>query len=221
MDHLLHLGGRYFLSTKKQTINLNNHPFKMSSMGIYQIPCNHTSDQLPTGFGTCPAHLTMNLPIFRRNNIRYVPWTPTDYNNNTINLHYKSLNIPPPLELNKTVINALDKTFHRLDGHLADKLKTIRADVDNIHEVSNTPLAIAIASIALVFSAVNLLTFIVLCCYHRRRRLNQPDLNLVHYVKTPTPQNRPLPTPPTPEHEHFPMTTICPDCGEEEDSISE
>ena len=122
-DRLYHLGGRHFLSTQTQTIQVNRKPFHMSSLAVYHIPCNHTSEQLPTGFGTCPKYLTISLALFRRKTIKYVPWIPSHASNSTIQLHYKSLSIPPPLKFNKSVINALDKTFHRIDRDLAEKIK--------------------------------------------------------------------------------------------------
>ena len=215
-DYLYHLGGRYFLSTKHQTVQLSTQTLKMSPLSVYHIPCNQTSEELPIGFGTCPDQLTINLPIFRKKTVKYVPWTPSDLNNNTINLHYKSLQIPPPLQFNKTVINALDKTFNRLDGDLATKLKSIREDIKNLHEESSTPLALVIASMALCFSHLNLIIFIVLCCYHRRRGQAQPDLSLVHYVKV-QPRDKPA-SPPNDEFTH--ITQSCPDCGEDELSLT-
>ena len=191
----------------------------MSSLAVYHIPCNHTSEQLPTGFCTCPKYLTISLPLFRRKTIKYVPWIPSHASNSTIQLHYKSLSIPPPLKFNKSVINALDKTFHRIDGDLAEKIKTIRKDITDLHEVAAFPVTLVIASIALGFSLLNTLIFIILCCYHRRRRHNQPDLNLVHYVQVQknnrrqAPVHRPLPAIP---EEEIPMQDICPDCGEPE-----
>lgn len=189
----------------------------MSPLAVYHIPCNHTSDQLSTGFGTCPQHVTISLPVFRRKTVKYVPWMPTDTNNNTINLHYESLKIPPPLKFNQTVLNALDQTFHRIDGDLADKLKIIRKDIKSLHEVNVSPLALILASIAFAVSSIHTIIFIALCCYHHRRRQHQPNLNLVHYVQT-KPQAKPKtetlrPLPEIPEEE-IPMNEICPDCGD-------
>ena len=206
--NLYHLGGRYFLSTKEQQINLNGKPFKMMPLSVYHIPCDHVSDDLETGFGTCPHHLTVNLPVFRRKFMRFVPWTPSDDNSSTIDLHYKSLDVPPPLKFNKTVINALDKTFNRLDGDLAKKLKQVRTDINHIHEVSVTPLGIIIGSIALGFSTINLIILITLCRLQRYRRQNGPDANLVHYVKATNKEPEKI-------EELLELQHICPDCGGE------
>ncbi|KAK3731046.1 hypothetical protein QZH41_006947 [Actinostola sp. cb2023] len=212
---MFHLGGRYFLALKEQTIPLSNGPLRMSPLAIYHIPCNSTSDKLPTGFGTCPSVLTINLPIFRRKIIKFVPWTPNHYNA-TIDLHYKSLSIPPPLTVNKTVITALDKTFNRLNGHLATKLNKVQQDIKNIHEVTTTPIALVLGSIALCISIINFIIIVVIYYCHRAYQRHNPDLNLVHYVQTnPTQaQNR------TEGPELIPMNDICPDCGEPQQSNS-
>ena len=208
-DHIFHLGGRYYLSTRKQTIQLSTGPLRMSPLAVYHIPCNATSDTLTTGFGSCPSTITITFPIFRRKIIKYVPWTPMD-NNATINLHYKSLNVPPPLKLNKTVLIALDRTFQRLDGDLAIKLQKVRQDINRIHEVNVTPTAIILASIAISLSLINVIVFIALCCYHRHRHTS--NLDLVHYVQTTAPQQI-YPPCQDPHNEALHVIDNCPDCG--------
>ncbi|KAK3754327.1 hypothetical protein QZH41_017838 [Actinostola sp. cb2023] len=200
---------KYYLSTRKQTIQLSTGPLRMSPLAVYQIPCNATSDDLTTGFGSCPSTITITFPILRRKVIKYVPWTPTD-NNATIQLHYQSLGIPPLLKLNKTVLNALDITFHRLDGDLANKLQKVRTDIDRIHEVNNTPTAVILASIAICLSLINVIVFIVLCCYHRQRHTS--NLDLVHYVRA-TPPQQAYPPHQDPHNEALHIIDNCPDCG--------
>ncbi|KAK3721639.1 hypothetical protein QZH41_003661 [Actinostola sp. cb2023] len=199
----------YYLSTRKQTIQLSTGPLRMSPLAVYHIPCNATSDTLTTGFGSCPSTITITFPIFRRKIIKYVPWTPMD-NNATINLHYKSLNVPPPLKLNKTVLIALDRTFQRLDGDLAIKLQKVRQDINRIHQVNVTPTAIILASIAISLSLINVIVFIALCCYHRHRHTS--NLDLVHYVQTTAPQQI-YPPCQDPHNEALHVIDNCPDCG--------
>ncbi|KAK3750238.1 hypothetical protein QZH41_017414 [Actinostola sp. cb2023] len=66
--------------------------------------------------------MKVTLPIFKRRALTYIQWTPTT-NDSALDLHYQSLNIPPPLKINKTILNALDQTFHRIDGNIITKLQ--------------------------------------------------------------------------------------------------
>ncbi|KAK3739288.1 hypothetical protein QZH41_007136 [Actinostola sp. cb2023] len=91
---------------------------------FHRIDGNIITKLQKTGFGSCPSSMKVTLPIFKRRALTYIQWTPTT-NDSALDLHYQSLNIPPPLKINKTILNALDQTFHRIDGNIITKLQKI------------------------------------------------------------------------------------------------
>jgi len=139
-DPLLHLGGRFYLSTIHQKIQLKKSTLSMTPLTVYSLPCNESSPSLKTGFGQCPTTLTMSIPIFARRVVKYIPWI-VPANQTTLNLHYNSLKIGPRLRFNKSTIKALDETFARLEGPLNRKFKTIRDEISSIKETSATSTA--------------------------------------------------------------------------------
>ena len=168
-----------------QKIKLSTKSISTTPLTVYHIPCNETSSVLPTGFGQCPATLTIAIPIFSRKVIRYIPWiVPT--NQSTLNLHYQSLKIPPRLRLNKATINALDQTINRIQGPLNHKLQVIRSDIDAIQVSSDTTTTQVAAYVALTFALVNTVLFITLTGIMCRRFRNRPHIEgypTVKYVK--------------------------------------
>ena len=185
---VIHLGGRYYLSTQTQQLETNKGTLNLTPLAIYQLPCNITADNLPTGFSTCPDVITMTLPVFRRRYVKYIPWNPK-HDNSTLDLHYESLKIPPRLQINKTVTKALDETFNRINGHLSIKLRQIRKDIDELHSVDVTPWALIIASIALSLVVIQTVIIIVFFCY-RRKRIQ--ETSLVHFIKESSKEPTPL-----------------------------
>lgn len=210
-DSIIHLGGRYFLSTKLQSITIAKKPMKLSPLAVYHLPCNMTSDDLLTGFGHCPSTITIAYPIFRRNRFKYIPWTPSQ-NNATLDLHFKSLNIPPPLHFNQSIRHALDETYKRLDGDLALKIQKVNKDIQKLHETDSSTSTKIIASIALAIAILNIVILITLCCLHRQRN-NQDQPFVVHSVQT---TGTPRPHSPhfkeEPQLELQPLNDTCPDC---------
>ena len=218
-DPILHLGGRFFLSTKTQQIRMSTGLLNMSPLAIYNIPCNSTSTDLPTGFGTCPYVLTIHLPIFRRKRVKFIPWTPEN-NNATLNLHYKSLGVLPPIHFNKNITKALDETYQRLDGHFSTQIRKVKAEIKKIHTVKGTSTPIIIASIAICLSVVNHVIFILWWFFNRKLRLRHPP-HLVHYVKNTRPHSphfteqpeMELLQPPDNPSDQLQRSDSCPDCG--------
>lgn len=58
---IIHLGGRYYLSTMEQQIKLNTRTIRMTPLTVYHIPCNETAHSLPSSFVECPQTLTKHL----------------------------------------------------------------------------------------------------------------------------------------------------------------
>ena len=184
---LHHLGGRYYLSVVKKTIQLTSTTLMLSPLTIFQLPCNETNNLLETGFGECPKAMTMSVPLFQKDNVQYVPWVPST-NRTGLDLHYESLKIGPRLVFNKTVITALDDTFQRIDATLHKKMNNLRTEIDAIQETQATSDALIVASTALVLALVNTIILISFCCIFKKFNQQQNDRlqNLVvQYRKEP------------------------------------
>ena len=66
-DHihpLIHLGGRYFLSTTSETLTLSSGELDVSPLAVYNFPCNVSFIGMKTSLGTCPQRLLVSLPLF-------------------------------------------------------------------------------------------------------------------------------------------------------------
>jgi len=103
---------------------------------IYHFPCDVTFATQQTGFGSCPNRITVHVPLFTKQTFHYVPWT--HHSKDILDLHYKSLNISPPLQFHNSTLQSLDRTFHLLDGQLATQLHTLKQDISKLHAVNET-----------------------------------------------------------------------------------
>lgn len=99
--------------------------------------------------------------------------------NSTINLHYKSLKLTPPLLFNSSITKALDNTFASLDGQLGTTLLKIRDDISKIQETSTTTLNDILTYIAFTLAILNiiLIVLILVAARHvlRTIRLNKSE----------------------------------------------
>lgn len=173
-ESILHLGGRYYLSTVRQQIKLTARTIQMTPLTVYHIPCNESSSALKTGFGQCPTTLQMSVPIFNKNTVKYIPWI-VPSNQSTLNLHYRSLKIAPPLKFNKSIIKSLDETFSRIDGRLHRKVQSIQKDISSIKETSATSTALIIACIALAIALLSTIVVTIIACYLWRSSRQRPE----------------------------------------------
>ena len=188
---LLHLGGRYYLSTTTQTFATSKGPLQLSPLMIYHFPCNTTFPDMVTGLGTCPQRMTLTVPVFSRDTLTYTPWTPTD-DDTLLRLHYKSLPIPPPDTLNKTVLKELDNTYQTLDARLTLQLAKANDSIASLHETTDTPISAILAALALSLSLLNTLVLLVTIIIPTLRRK-------LHTKTIHTPQRQP-------------SSPTCPDC---------
>ena len=76
--HPLHvLGGRYYLATTADTLQLNTGPINTSPLAVYHFPCNTTFNGMATGLGVWDT-MEVNIPLFNPDHIRYILRKPTD-----------------------------------------------------------------------------------------------------------------------------------------------
>ena len=75
-DHihpLIHLGGRYFLSTTSGTLTLTTGGLlSVSTLAVYNFPCNVSFVGMKASLATCPERLLVSLPVFLTSTITYV-----------------------------------------------------------------------------------------------------------------------------------------------------
>ena len=180
-DHihpLIHLGGRYFLSTTSGTLTLNSGELDVSPLAVYNFPCNVSFIGMKTSLGTCPQRLLVSLPLFSTDMITYIQWDPSSDDLTPLDLHQESLTIPPPIKINRTVIDNFDELFQRYDGQLSDTLQKADSLIDQIEETTISSYVKYIAFNALGLSVTNFIIFCIVCrCIFRifgRRAAHMP-----------------------------------------------
>ena len=180
-DHihpLIHLGGRYFLSTTSGTLTLSSGELDVSPLAVYNFPCNVSFIGMKTSLGTCPQRLLVSLPLFSTDMITYVQWDPNSDDLTPLDLHQESPTIQPPIKINRTVIDNFDQLFQRYDGQLSDTLQKADSLIDQIEETTISSYVEYIAFIALGLSVTNFIVFCIVCrCIFRifgRRAAHTP-----------------------------------------------
>ena len=121
-DHLqplIHLGGRRFLSTTSGSIPTTEGNLDVSPLAVYSFPCNTSFVGLKTTLASYPESLSISLPLFSASTITYVHWNPASDDVSPLQLHHKSLAIPPSLTINKTAINDLDELYQFYEVNVA------------------------------------------------------------------------------------------------------
>ena len=203
---LFHLGGRHYLSTTSSTLLVNGltnrSTLHLSPLMVYHFPCEVTFPEQQTGFGACPSRLEITVLLFTPTHINYIPWHAA-MDNSVLDLHYQSLNIPPPSTFNRSTLDSLDKTFQTLDGHLDYKLDKIRQDINHIQETSTTSLNDALTYAAFGLALLNTMCFCFLFCRFVRSRSSNATQNSTSTTKTLVATTQDF-IPPQCEHCHKP-----------------
>ena len=109
MQPLVHLGGRYFLSTTSGAVTTDSGQLEISPLAVYNFPCNVSVNGTEMSLTTCPERLTVSLPLFYTDTVTYVRWDPKSDDLSSLQLHRKSLSVPPPVKINRSVMNDLDE----------------------------------------------------------------------------------------------------------------
>ena len=195
---LVHLGGRYFLSTSTMPLMLSSGTITTSPFMIYHIPCNVTFAGMTTGLGRCPSSLTITVPIFTKQKFQYIPWRKVADDQSILHLHHQTLSIPPQTNLNHSVLEQLEETYRTLDGLLTTQLSQTNADIDKIHKTSQTSTTEIVAYSALGLSIFNLIFF----------------GTLIYFLRSSPPAKRC-----TRCHRHTPPTCKVPDGSAEDTAV--
>lgn len=177
-DHIqpfVHLGGRYFLSTTSGTVVTNTGYLDITPLAIYNFPCNISFVGMKTSLATCPKSLSISLPLFAVDSIVYVQWDPNSDDMSPLQLHHESLSAPPPVVINRTVLNEFDELFQYYDSQLSSAIDKADDMVNQIEVTSETTLTDYIAYAAFGLSVLNF----ILCCITCQclRKIFQHHLN--------------------------------------------
>ena len=118
-EHLqpfVHLGGRYYLPTTSRTISTSKGRMDISTLAVYNFPCNVSIDNYEMALSACPERLLVSLPMFTTNSVSYVKWKPDSSDQATLQLHHQSLTIPPETKINHSIVKELDDTYQYYDS---------------------------------------------------------------------------------------------------------
>ena len=176
LHELFHLGGRYYLSAQQGQLTLSNatngstHVIPLSPLMVYHFPCDLTFVTQQTGLGQCPDKITLHVPLFTQTSFYYVPWHTGD--DDILHLHYKSLNISPPLHFDNSTWQSLDDTYRLLDGQLTNRLALLKQDISHLHTATTTTtLNDWLTEIAFILT---LLHSVLVCFLHGRNGTQLP-----------------------------------------------
>ena len=179
LQPLVHLGGRYFLSTTTAKLKLKSRDLTTSSLVIYHIPCNESFEGMTAGLGTCPKSMSLTVPLFSTDTFQYVPWQAAAPNQPIMQLHYKSLHFLPKVKLNNTIKRELEQTYQTLDGKLTSDLQQANDDINDISETSTTSATTVVAYCAMGLTVLNLLIWAFLihmfCKFSKCARCHRPN----------------------------------------------
>lgn len=143
------------------------------------FPCNVTFETNTVGIGSCPKSLEIHVPIFTPTTFQLVPWKLINKDDLILKLHHHSLNIPPPVKWNRSIIGKLDETYTRLDQQFAVQMLKVKKDIDKIGEFEDSPILLYTT---LCLSILNSLC-IILCCIlykaYRTKRNTPPPTTVI------------------------------------------
>ena len=158
--------------------------------------------------------------MFTQTSFRYIQWQNGD---DILQLHYKSLNISPPLHFDNSTLQSLDDTYHLLDGQLTTRLALLKQDISHLHTAhTTTTLNDWLTYIAFILT---LLHSIIFCFLHGRKRAKLPQRPKLfsrpkHKTEQSTPVTEPLATEetelqtmlPSTSTSDTPLSTTCSTC---------
>lgn len=142
LQPLVHLGGRYYLSTTSGTISISSGCMDISTLAVHKFPCNVSIDNYEMVLLPCPERLLVSLPMFTTNLVSYVRWKPDSGDLTTLHFHHQSLNILPETKINLSIVKELDDTYRYYDCQLSAILQRVDSSIDHINETAQDSLSI-------------------------------------------------------------------------------
>ena len=161
---MIHLGGRRFLSTTSDSVLTTEGHLDVSPLAVYSFPCNTSFVGMKTTLASCPESLSISLPLFSSFSITYVHWDTASDDVSPLQLHHKSLSVPPSLIINRTVVNDLDELYQFYDSQLSSSaLEQAETMIDQIEVTSETTITEYVAFVACALSLIDFFLFCVAC----------------------------------------------------------
>ena len=140
---------------------------------------------MKASLATCPKHLLASVPVFSTSTITYVQWDPSSEGLTPLQLHHESLAIPPPVKINRMLINDLNEKFQLYDNQLSAVRQKADSLIDQIEETFDSCYVEYVAFTALGLFTTNFIVFCVLC-------------HCIFRYSVPRFHNNPLQLPPQP-----------------------
>ena len=135
----------------------------MSTLEVYNFPCYVSFVGMKASLATCPESRLVSLPEFSTSTITYVLWDQSSEDLTLLQLHHESLGIPPPVKINRTLINDLEEKFQLDDNQLSAVRRKAGSLIDQIEETFDSSYVEYVAFTALGLSITNFIVFCVLC----------------------------------------------------------
>ena len=157
----------------------------VSTLAVYNFPCNVSFVGMKASLATCSERRLVSLPVFSTSTITYVQWDPSSEYLTLLQLHHESLAIPPPVKINRTLINDLEEKFQLDDNQLSAVRRKADSLIDQIEETFDSCYVEYVAFTALGLFTTNFIVFCVLC-------------HCIFRYSVPRFHNNPLQLPPQP-----------------------
>lgn len=172
LQPLIHLGGRYYLSTSHTNLTLSSphngsHVISLQPLGIYHFPCPFSFPFQHTGFGSCAPHITIHFPLFSEGTFQYVPWSTHLLENSSL-FSPPTFRIPARLSLDHSTLKSLNETYTTLDADLTQRLQAVHQK-NTLTNSLHTQVHSALLYFTLALSVINLVVIIVFYCVCMRR----------------------------------------------------
>ncbi|XP_048578132.1 uncharacterized protein LOC125559911 [Nematostella vectensis] len=189
-----HIGGRYFLSVTSGTLTTNNGPMRVTPLAVFHLPCNVSFESATSGIGECPQRMEIELPIFGETHLQYTSWKSV-MDDKQLDLHFRTLIIPPVTVMNHSILRGLDETYRVLDRQFTAQIDKIHGDIEAISEVEVNTINEILLYASVVVSLLNFFLLMAYACYHhgvferlkhqRRTPLPPPPPTLITSTRTP------------------------------------
>ena len=178
LHDLLHLGRSHFLSIQQRFLTVQNstngstYTLQHIPLTVYHFPCNLTFASETTGYGQCPKRMSFHVLLFTQTTFHYLQRRGTNQDE-ILRLHYKSLNLSPPVHFDNITIQLLDKTFYLLDGQFSTQMTSLRSRISRLHTVHEKPITDLLIDIAFALALLDTFCIFVFFCTNSRQNIQQ------------------------------------------------
>ena len=135
----------------------------MSTLTVYNFPCYVSFVGMKASLATCPERRLVSLPVFSTSTITYFQWDQSSEDLTLLQLHHESLAIPPPVKINRTLINYLEEEFQLDDNQLSAVRRKAGSVIDQTEETFDSSYVEYVAFDAFGLSITSFIVFCVLC----------------------------------------------------------